>query len=226
MWLLPAPAIPAASFDVLPAICWQFEKLTASAKDVRCARRAKTSLAVAREWRYGLVAVGSPVSALDLGVFCARYVLMLASRNSFIVAASALVLGAVVALAQSVAKPILHSSVFHWNSLNVEVKPTGERRQVFDAPTATLDRLESHITTLNPGEAPHAAHQHPEEELFILKEGTLEVMQNGRTNRVEAGGMIFCAANEPHGWRNVGTNRAVYYVVKWVVPGQLKARPQ
>jgi XRE family transcriptional regulator, regulator of sulfur utilization len=149
---------------------------------------------------------------------------MLTPRNFIIVAASALVLGAVVVLAQSAAKPILHSSVFNWSDLKVETKPSGERRQVFDAPTATLDRLESHVTTLNPGEAPHAAHQHPEEELFILKEGTLEVMQNGRTNRVEAGGMIFCAANEPHGWRNAGTNRAVYYVVKWVAPGQLKAK--
>jgi quercetin dioxygenase-like cupin family protein len=52
------------------------------------------------------------------------------------------------------------------------------------------------------------------------------VMQNGQTNRVEAGVVIFCAANEPHGWRNVGTNRAGYYVVKWVPPGQLKAKPQ
>ena len=61
---------------------------------------------------------------------------------------------------------------------------------------------------------------------IILKEGTLEVMQNRQTNRVETGGVIFCAANEPHGWRNVGTNRAVYYVVKWVPPDQLKAKPQ
>jgi quercetin dioxygenase-like cupin family protein len=150
---------------------------------------------------------------------------MFTQRTFAIVAAAGLAAAAVVVLAQPAAKPNLHSSVFNWSSLPVETKPTGERRQVFDSPTATLDRLESHITTLNPGEVPHAAHQHPEEELFILKEGTLEVMQNGRTNRVEAGGMIFCAANEPHGWRNIGTNRAVYYVVKWASPGQLKAKP-
>ena len=151
---------------------------------------------------------------------------MLAQRNFIMVAVTVLAAAVAVVLAQSAAKPVLHSSVFNWSRLPAESKPTGERRQVFDAPTATLDRLESHITTLNPGEAPHAAHQHPEEELIILKEGTLEVMQNGRTNRVETGGMIFCAANEPHGWRNVGTNRAVYYVVKWVPRGQPKARPQ
>ena len=149
---------------------------------------------------------------------------MLKSRNIVIGTACVLAAVAAVTLAQSAAKPILHSSVFHWNSLPVETKPTGERRQVFDAPTATLDRLESHVTTLNPGEAPHGSHQHPDEEVIILKEGTLEVMQNGRTNRVEAGGVIFCAANEPHGWRNIGTNRAIYYVVKWVPPGHAKAK--
>ena len=42
-------------------------------------------------------------------------------------------------------------------------------------PTATLDELEIHITTLNKGETPHAPHQHPDEELVIVKEGTVEV---------------------------------------------------
>jgi mannose-6-phosphate isomerase-like protein (cupin superfamily) len=150
---------------------------------------------------------------------------MITRKKFIVVAASILATAAAVALAQSNAKLIMHSSVFNFSSLKAELKPIGERRQVFDSPTATLDRLECHISTLNPGEAPHAAHQHPEEEVIILKEGTLEVMQNGHTNRVETGGVIFCAANELHGWRNVGTNRAVYYIVKWVAPGQLKSKP-
>jgi XRE family transcriptional regulator, regulator of sulfur utilization len=140
---------------------------------------------------------------------------MITRKASVVAAAAIFAVAAAVALAQSNAKSILHCSVFNFSSLPVEKKPTGERRGVFDSPTATLGRLECHITTLNPGEAPHAAHQHPEEEVIILKEGTLDVMQNGRTNRVDAGGVIFCAADEMHGWRNVGTNRAVYYVVKF-----------
>jgi len=80
------------------------------------------------------------------------------------------------------------------------------------------------VTTLNPGEAPHAAHQHPEEELLIVKEGSLEAMQNGRTNVVEAGGVIFEASNEPHGVRNAGTHFASYYVLKWFQPGLNKTK--
>jgi XRE family transcriptional regulator, regulator of sulfur utilization len=150
---------------------------------------------------------------------------MFTRKRFIVVAASILATAAAVALAQSAAKPIMHCSVFNFSSLKAESKPSGERRQVFDSPTATLDRLECHISTLNPGEAPHAAHQHSQEEMMILKEGTLEVMQNGHTNRVEAGGVIFCAADERHGFRNVGTNRAVYYVVKFGSPGQPKAKP-
>ena len=138
------------------------------------------------------------------------------TRRDFLVAAVAVCATvAIVAFAQTAAKPLMRSRIFQWSEMKVETTKTGERRGVFDAPTPTLERFECHITTLNPGEAPHAAHRHPEEEMMILKEGTLEAVQNNTTNRVEAGGIIFCASNELHGLRNIGTNRATYYVLKW-----------
>jgi XRE family transcriptional regulator, regulator of sulfur utilization len=139
---------------------------------------------------------------------------MITPRDLFIAAVSISATVAIVAFAQSDAKPLMHSRVFNWADLKVEATKVGERRNVFDSPTATHDRIECHITTLNPGEVPHAAHKHPEEELMIVKEGTLQVVQNGVTNRVETGGMIFCASNEMHGLLNIGTGRATYYVLK------------
>ncbi len=120
----------------------------------------------------------------------------------------------------------MHSSVFNWSNMKVETTKTGERRAVFDAPTATLAQFECHITTLNPGEAPHAGHKHPEEEMMIVKEGTLEAVQNDQTNRVEAGGIIFEASNEYHGVRNIGTNRATYFVLKWFPHDLAKAKAE
>lgn len=138
------------------------------------------------------------------------------NRKYFIVAAvSTVATLALVALAQTAAKPVMHSGVFNFVNFPVELKPSGERRQVFDSPTATLGRLECHVTTLNPGESPHPAHRHPEEEVMILKEGALEEVLNGVTNRVDPGGVIFCASNERHGMKNIGTNRATYYVFKF-----------
>jgi len=141
---------------------------------------------------------------------------MITRRDLLIAAIAVTATVAGVALAQTVtSKPVMRSSVFNWSSLKVDATATGERRNVFDAPTATLDRFECHITTINPGESSHAPHKHPEEELMILKEGTLESVQNGTTNRVEAGGMIFEASNEIHGVRNIGSTRATYFVFKW-----------
>jgi quercetin dioxygenase-like cupin family protein len=122
--------------------------------------------------------------------------------------------GAGLVLAAVNGTPVMHSCVFNWADLKFVPTKTGGRRVVFDAPTPALGGFECHITTLNPGESPHAPHRHPDEELLILKEGTVEAMQEGRTNIVTAGGIIFEASNELHGLRNIGTNAATYYVFR------------
>jgi uncharacterized cupin superfamily protein len=139
------------------------------------------------------------------------------TRRDLIVAAVAIAITtAVVAFAQAAGKPILHSSAFNWRDLKADDTKAGQYRKVFDSRTATMDDLEVHITTLNPGESPHPAHRHPEEEMMLIKEGTLEAVFNGtQTNRVAAGGVIFAASNELHSIRNIGTNRATYFVVKF-----------
>jgi len=117
---------------------------------------------------------------------------------------------------------ILGSRVFDWNDLKVETTKTGSTRKVVQQPTATLDELEIHITTLNPGETPHAPHKHPDEELLIVKEGTVESLVNGELKRVGPGSVIFQAANQLHSIRNVGSTPATYHVIKWNSPGMLK----
>jgi len=114
------------------------------------------------------------------------------------------------------------SKVFDWTKLEAKATSTGARRDVTRAPTPTLDELEIHITTLNPGQAPHAPHRHPEEELMIVREGTLETTQNGIATRVGPGSVIFQASNELHGLRNVGTTQATYHVISWRVPHTVK----
>ena len=153
---------------------------------------------------------------------------MRARRDAVVAAVVLFVAGATLAdlaAGRAATAPQMRSRVFDWNQLKPEASKTGERREVFDAPTATLERFASHITTLNPGQAPHPAHKHPEEELMIVRQGTLEVTLNGQATRVESGGMIFCASNEMHGLRNVGTTPAIYYVVKWFPHDLGKPKP-
>jgi quercetin dioxygenase-like cupin family protein len=54
----------------------------------------------------------------------------------------------------------------------------------------------------------------------VVKEGTIEVVQGGVTNRVGPGSVIFHASNIMHGMRNVGDSVASYHVFKWISPGQ------
>jgi XRE family transcriptional regulator, regulator of sulfur utilization len=147
---------------------------------------------------------------------------MITCRDCFVAAVAALLAGAAVAWAQSPAKPVMHSTVFDWDKLKVDTINVGERRAVFDSPVATLDRLECHITTLNPGEQPHDPHQHPEEEMLFLKEGTMDIMQNGEHHRIGPGSVVFNASNEPHGYRNVGETKATYWILKWYSPKPAK----
>ena len=92
---------------------------------------------------------------------------------------------------------------------------TASVRSVVRARRATLDELEMHITTLNPGQTSHAPHQHPNEELIILREGTVEALVHGEWKRLGPGSIIFQASNELHGIKNVGTGPATYHVVNW-----------
>jgi quercetin dioxygenase-like cupin family protein len=134
-------------------------------------------------------------------------------------AVSAVAASAVAGAAETSGKPAMKSTVFDWDKLDVQNTKVGQKRAVFDSPVATLDRLECHITTVNPGEEPHAPHKHPEEEMVLIKEGTMDVMQNGERKRVGPGSVIFNSSNELHGFKNVGDMPATYFVVKWWSPG-------
>jgi mannose-6-phosphate isomerase-like protein (cupin superfamily) len=114
---------------------------------------------------------------------------------------------------------VMGSTAFDWNSIEVQTNATGTVRKFFQAPTATLDQLECHVTTLNPGVASHPPHKHVNEEVVIIREGTVEALVNGELKRVGPGSVIFNASNVMHSLRNVGTTPAVYTVINWYSPG-------
>ena len=132
-----------------------------------------------------------------------------------------------VAAASSIAtlaaqKHVQKSTVYPWSTTDTKPNEWGAVRQVMRTPTPTLDELEIHISTLNPGKSPHAPHQHEHEELLIVKDGTLETFQSGATRRVGHGGIIFQASNELHNVTNVGQTPATYVVIGWTVSGAAK----
>lgn len=131
----------------------------------------------------------------------------------------------VVALADQ-QKPVMQSAAFEWNSIPVKQTDVGSVRSFFRTPTATLKELELHVTTLNPGHASHPPHRHPNEELVIIREGTVEALVQGEWKRLGPGSVIFNASNQLHSLKNVGDVPAVYHVINWTSDATPKASPQ
>ena len=117
---------------------------------------------------------------------------------------------------------VMSSSVFDWTSIAVKPTDVGEVRQFFRSPTVTLDELECHVTTLKPGLQSHPPHQHVNEELIIIREGTVEVLNNGEWKKAGPGSVVFNASNQLHALKNVGTTPATYHVINWKSPGSAK----
>ena len=105
---------------------------------------------------------------------------MMTRRELGIAAAAVVVAWAAMALAQAPAKQDLKSAVFDWNKVAEQAAKYGSKRQFFYGKTTILDLLECHLTTLKPGEATHPPRPQAEEELLIVKEGTVEAQIDGK----------------------------------------------
>ena len=136
------------------------------------------------------------------------------TRRDLLVALIAIA-GTAGAFALANQSPVMGSAVFNWNDVPAKPTEVGSVRSFFKARTATLDELEMHVTTLEPGKSSHAPHRHPNEELIIVKQGTVETLSNGEWKRVGPGSVIFNGSNQLHGLRNVGSDEAIYHVINW-----------
>lgn len=147
-------------------------------------------------------------------------------RRVFLALLAGIAIGIAASAPGHSATGVLSSTAISWEEIQARASGTGatKAKQVFRDPTATLDELELHVSTLAPGKSPHPPHKHPDEEIIIIKEGTVESLVNGETKRVGPGSVIFQASNQMHGLTNVGDVRAVYHVMKWNSPGMLKAK--
>jgi uncharacterized cupin superfamily protein len=140
---------------------------------------------------------------------------MITTRRLTLIFAAALCAAGPAARAQTNSKPVMGSLAIEWGSIKATTNNYGSVQKFFDGPTATLNKLECHVTTLSPGMASHPPHHHPEEEIVIIREGTVEALINGEWKRVGPGSVVFNACNITHDMRNVGDIPAVYHVFEW-----------
>jgi mannose-6-phosphate isomerase-like protein (cupin superfamily) len=112
----------------------------------------------------------------------------------------------------------LPSAMYPFEKLPIRKPNNAEIRDILRGKLATGESLEVHETTLPPGGAPHAAHHHVHSEMWLIREGTVELTVNGTSYRLGPGSVGFVHSNDEHGIKNVGTAPATYFVVA-VGPG-------
>jgi quercetin dioxygenase-like cupin family protein len=123
-----------------------------------------------------------------------------------------LLLPALAAAGASGQTPGLPSKTYRFEDL--PVRGTGPRtRAILDGKIHTGFPVELHETELAPGQAPHAPHHHEHEEMILIREGAVEVTISGKSTKLGPGSVAYVNSNEEHGWRNVGTTAAQYFVL-------------
>jgi quercetin dioxygenase-like cupin family protein len=107
----------------------------------------------------------------------------------------------------------LPSAFFNYEELPVKTSGDNKSRAFFNGKTHTGFVAEMHETELPAGGAPHPSHHHDHEQLIVIREGTLEVMINGKTRTLGPGSVAYAASMEEHGVKNAGDTRARYWII-------------
>ncbi len=94
-------------------------------------------------------------------------------------------------------------------------EPFGDLSVYFDGPTDQLAAMTAGSLRLKPGMTPHPPHQHPEEEIMVITEGSGEISMEGKITKVSSGTMMYCAAGKLHGIVNTGKTPLLFYYYKW-----------
>jgi mannose-6-phosphate isomerase-like protein (cupin superfamily) len=110
------------------------------------------------------------------------------------------------------------SAMYPFDKLPVQTTNDAQYREVLKGKLATGESLEVHETTLPPGAAPHPPHHHVHSEMWLIREGTVELNVNGAIYHLGPGSVGFVHSNDLHGIKNTGAAAATYFVVE-IGPG-------
>jgi len=109
---------------------------------------------------------------------------------------------------------VLKSAIYNFKDLHVIKSADHNTYPMFEGKTHTGMAVQLHETELLLGAQPHPPHRHPAEEIFLVREGTVEVTIDGKRSDLTGGSVAYIASNALHGIRNVGNQPARYFVMQ------------
>lgn len=89
----------------------------------------------------------------------------------------------------------------------------GKRWDILHGVLATGETIAIHESLQPAGAPPNPAHTIQHSEFIFLQQGTLLFQHDGKSERVDAGGVIFITFGTEHAVRNVGAGPAQYLVI-------------
>lgn len=113
------------------------------------------------------------------------------------------------------ANPLTKSRVFAYDEMTPKTAPNGAvGRNAFTGTLATGEAIAVHESMQPKGTAPNPAHRIHHSELILVQEGTLEYLHDGKTERADAGSIIYVAYGTLHQVKNIGDGPAKYVVIQ------------
>ena len=144
------------------------------------------------------------------------YIISMPARRELFTMAGAAALGLATRL-QAVGGDKLASGTLDAPEAKVTHEPFGDLTIYYSGPTDQVGSMTAGSLRLKAGMSPHPPHQHPEEEFMVITEGAGEIVVEGKTTKVAAGSMMYCAGGKTHGIVNTGAKPLQFYFYKWKV---------
>jgi quercetin dioxygenase-like cupin family protein len=113
------------------------------------------------------------------------------------------------------ANPLTTSRVFAYDDMVAKTAANGDvSRRAFTGTLATGEAVGVHESMQPAGTPPNPAHRIQHSEVIVVQEGTLEFLHDGKTERANAGSIIYVAFGTLHQVKNVGDGPAKYVVIQ------------
>jgi (S)-ureidoglycine aminohydrolase len=107
------------------------------------------------------------------------------------------------------------SVIVDWKEVAVNKTDRGVRRQQYNRPTSLFEKFDMHATTLDKGRDSHLPHTHREEEIILVKKGTIKMHIGDAFYDAAPGDLVFLNAFVPHALINTTDGQCEYFAFQW-----------